>query len=655
MHQTQTARSFALAALALTLPMALLADINQTTTLAANSNLNFDSGATGSSGGDIRFTGASITLVGMAGVFNFGQTGLAGYNGVTQATLALLPTQLFNQVPLSGGSLVVNDVFAVLTNGGNYAKVLITALSGSSITLQFVTFGASGGGGGGPTITQIVNNSSSIPAGFPNSGIAPSSLFAIKGTGLADPGDATLHSSQGAGLQLTVNGASISVTINGTTTHPAMYYATPTQLSAVLPAATPVGTGTLTVTYKGVPSAPFTIVVVANAPGITTYLNGTGVAQDVNRINDPDAGLITFTKSGVPGQGIILWGTGLGADPLDSDTTFTLNAHQTSVPYTVYIGGIPATIGYQGASVYPGVSVFGLFIPQNVPTGCYVPIVAVTGNVVSNIVTLPIHAGGGVCSDPQLGIAGDRLSTLTQQTTVKTGTLIVSQSTAPGTGGAPTTTNGAFGLFAQTSGAAYAGGSAISIGGCILIQTLSGGGGGLPTGLDAGAINVTGPSGGPVVLTTIAGFPGFYNAVLSTIPATGGAFVFNGAGGTQIGGFTATVNFPNPLLSWTNQVAAATVNRSQGFSVTWSGGTAGSYVLISGSSTSGSAIGNYTCLAPQSAGQFTVPSWVLLGMPAGTGTTMVQNSTNFTAFSASGLDRGAALGSVSFSVNSSYN
>ena len=70
-------------------------------------------------------------------------------------------------------------------------------------------------------------------------------------------------------------------------------------------------------------SAAFNIQVVTAAPGITTFLNGTGVAQDVNRINDSDAGLITFTKSGVPGQGIILWGTGAGADPADSDTTYT--------------------------------------------------------------------------------------------------------------------------------------------------------------------------------------------------------------------------------------------------------------------------------------------------------------------------------------------
>src|SRR5271154_3009663 len=39
-----------------------------------------------------------------------------------------------------------------------------------------------------PAITQILNNSSGTPAGLPNYGIAPSSLFIVTGTGLADPG-----------------------------------------------------------------------------------------------------------------------------------------------------------------------------------------------------------------------------------------------------------------------------------------------------------------------------------------------------------------------------------------------------------------------------------------------------------------------------------
>jgi len=45
--------------------------------------------------------------------------------------------------------------------------------------------------------------------------------------------------------------------------------------------------------------------------------------------------------------------------------------------------------------------------------------------------------------------------------------------------------------------------------------------------------------------------PGFYSGTLASIPSTGGAFVFNGTAGSQVGAFTATVTFPNPLLAWT--------------------------------------------------------------------------------------------------------
>ncbi|MCU1338489.1 MAG: repeat containing protein, partial [Bryobacterales bacterium] len=211
-------------------------------------------------------------------------------------------------------------------------------------------------------------------------------------------------------------------------------------------------------------------------------------------------------------------------------------------------------------------------------------------------------------------------------------------------------------FFQQSTGvSAPGGGGVVSIGGCILTQTITGGSIGTTTGLNAGTITVTGPGGSPVTMTGIHKLPGFYTGTLATIPSTGGAFVFNGTAGTQVGAFTATVTFPNPLLAWTNQSAAATVGRSQGLTVSWTGGAPGTYVVITGSSVSGTASGSYACYAPQSAGSFTVPSYVLLGLPSGTGSTTVQNSTSLGSFTATGLDFGLTLGTDSFMVNSTYN
>ena len=54
---------------------------------------------------------------------------------------------------------------------------------------------------------------------------------------------------------------------------------------------------------------------------------------------------------------------------------------------------------------------------------------------------------------------------------------------------------------------------------------------------------------------------------------------------------------------------------------------------------------------PRSAGKFTVPSYILSGLPAGTGGAALQNSIHST-LSASGIDIGASLADISYSVRS---
>ena len=667
---------FALSALVLALPVCALADINDTKTLSSNSNLSLDTGTTGTgAGGDILWNGTSLTPQGAAkaAVLPF-LTGATTFNGLTQITLQVFLTTpgLASSAALPSSSIPVGTIIAVTTNAGRPAKLLVTAI-GSSITLQFTTFGATGSGGGGgggngaPTISRVTNNSSDIPSGFPNSGLSQGALFKVVGSNLADDGDGNLHDSNAqGGLPTTLNNAKITVTVGTNTLSVALYYATPTQIDGVLPSNTPTGSGTLTVTHNGVASAAFSITVVAAAPGITTYNNGTAVAQDFARPTDPFGGLVTFQKSAAPGGIMTIWGSGFGATN-DSDTSYTGTPHAVSASYTIYIGGVQVTnLGYAGRSQYPGVHIFVLTIPQGVPTGCYVPIVAVATvngvTTVSNIATLPIRAGGGVCSDPLLGIAGDQVSTLSGQTNLKIGGVNVIQSTSPGLGGGSTTSSLAGASFFQVTGSSFAGGGGtVSIGGCIVSQTStssSGGGStGTVTGLDAGTVTVTPPGGSAITLTGIPGFAGYYSAQLSSIPSTGGAFVFRGTGGSQVGAFNATVNFPNPILSWPNPNAAANVNRSQNLTVTWDGGAPGTYVAITGSSINiaAGASGGYTCLAPAENKQFTVPSYVLLTLPAGTGTTSLYNYTTPAPFSASGLDYAGASGIVSIAVNSNYN
>ena len=85
--------------------------------------------------------------------------------------------------------------------------------------------------------------------------------------------------------------------------------------------------------------------------------------------------------------------------------------------------------------------------------------------------------------------------------------------------------------------------------------------------------------------------------------------------------------------------------------VTWSGGNPGTYVYITGVSTAiplGVQAG-FTCLAAVDAGQFTVPAQVLLGLPAGSGGTGLQDNV-YSTFTATGLDTGLAVGNVNYSA-----
>jgi len=303
-------RILALLILALTFSLAALADLNQTTTLQANSRLNLDTGTMPSSGGDLLWNGTTITPQGTAKAYTF-PFPIGSLDGLPKAYFDSFKI-VASSATIPASALVVGNVFAMFSNGGNTAGVLVTAKSGSSITLQFITFIAAVPTG--PTITAIQNNSSRIPSGYPNYGIAPSSLFVVLGSGLADASPLVLESTAPPGLPLTLHGASITVVVGGVTTHPALYYASPTQISAVLPAATPVGTGTLTVTYNGAVSAAASILVVPSAVGIN-YFSQLGVNNsnvNVGVAQDLSGAILTFRTQARPARrlrcGLRGWG-----------------------------------------------------------------------------------------------------------------------------------------------------------------------------------------------------------------------------------------------------------------------------------------------------------------------------------------------------------
>ena len=647
---------FTVAALAAFFPIAAFADISGTLTIAANTSVNMDTATTVTSGADFLWNGTTLTPQGSAKALNattsaFALSGASGYSTLTP-TILQLAAGLGSSAPLTG--LAANTVVGYVTNGGNFGKFLVTSVSGS-LAIQYTTYISVT-----PKITSVQNNYSLLVPGLPNYGIAQGSLFIIKGATLASipTSSVTLQSSGGAGIPKTLNGASISVTVNGTTVQPGIYYAGATQIAAVLPSNTPVGTGTVTVTYSGTASNAFSIQVVASALGLDTYYgsgSGLGVAT-----NATTGALYNYTNSISPGTTIVLWGSGAGSTG-DSDIVFTSTPHAVSSFPTIYIGGVQATVLYAGSAGYPGVNQINVTVPTNVPTGCGVSVIAVNGSIVSNGIALPINQGGGVCNDPFLGINGTQITNQGSQSGSFTvaGVSII-QSTIP-VNGETTSVTADFSSFQNVSSSTPY--SPFSLGSCIV--TTSGGsiGGSIPTitGLDAGTITVTGPAG-PLTLTPFTvpmqtGPSGVYTATPpnSFLPATGGSYTFTGTGGANVGSFTTSVSIGN-LISWTNQSAASTVTRSSGQNITWTGGSPNTYVYVGGSSASGAASASFVCYAPASAGQLTVPSYVLLALPESTnGSLGVSNSAAPGSFTASGLTGpGTATIGVTQSITAVY-
>ena len=486
----------------------------------------------------------------------------------------------------------------------------------------------------------IVNNYSYVLPGLPNYGIAQGSIFDIFGTGLA-----TTTASQGVPLKATLAGVSINVTVNGTTTQAIPYFVTPLEIAAILPSATPVGTGTITVTVGGQTSAPAPMTVVETAFGILTANQaGTGTAAAFDYNNS--GALVTPTAAINPGEYLIIWGSGLGAVSSD-ETQYQPQPDATSAPIEVSIGGINAQVTYHGRSIYPGVDQINVIVPEGI-SGCAVSVVVSgTGAATpfnSNYVTVPVAGTGRTCSDPGISpLTTSDWDTLLSLSNVNLGIIDLAKSTVttlPVTldgititpGG--TTSSDFSGAFFEKYTAAQLAASGFaqeaSIGSCV-VTTISLDSGTLPAGLimtsplNAGpSINLSGPDGS-LALNLMNGFyeEAFTNPLPPIIPASGGTFTFTGTGGPDIGAFTGTLSAAQTApLTWTNMSSITSVTRANGQSVTWSGGIPNSFVYITGSSffigtsATDEHISTFTCVQPVSAGQFTIPAAVLESLPA---------------------------------------
>jgi uncharacterized protein (TIGR03437 family) len=485
-----------------------------------------------------------------------------------------------------------------------------------------------------PVITNVENSASNIPQGLPNAPIAQGSIFVVQGT---DLGPSSISIATNAFQSTTLSTSSVAVTVGGTTVNAPMYYTSAGQIAALLPSNTPTGTGTITVTYAGSTSAPAPVTVVANnlgiftidssggGPGIVTYPDYSLVsAEKASNCGGPN----TVCGAANPGDTLILWATGLG--PVSgNDTTGAGLGVAINIPLTLWLGGVAITPTYQGRSgCCIGEDQIVFTVPQNVPTGCAVPLMVQINGGISNGVVMPVANGSRNCTATNPAYVSQNL-----EKTAASGQLggFITLSLQAGGPGNPDIER-----ISVASVASYNPGSQpflisyiddLAPGTCAVYNNLLNttnapvtyGNG------DAGsAFTITGPAGSmtvPVGLTQLDSNGSFLAP---------GAFMFSGTGGANIGAFKA--NFTIPPTPALTTPAPSSITRANGLTVSWSGGSANASVQIQlqgATDSSGLTGSQVVCQVPSTAGTFTVPAYVLSALPAGP-----NGAFNFTPYAA---------------------
>ena len=464
-----------------------------------------------------------------------------------------------------------------------------------------------------PAITAVYNGASYAPAGLPNSGIAQGSIFIVKGSGL---GPATLQQVESYPLPTTAGlaGTTAQVTVGGVTEACIMVYTSDGQMAAILPSATPVGTGTLSVSYQGATtSAPITVVA-ANFGNFTLNEGGTGPGV----VTDTNYNPITFINPAQPGETLVLWGTGLGA--VTGDETVAPTQVDLNTGVQVFVENQPATVVYGGRGSSPGLDQIDFVVPSGISGGCKTSIAVLVKGITGNLTSVAIAPPGqSTCSDSFGALTAANL-----QTAITNGALSVGFIQVSRIGTNNDILAAGFGNFTLNNLIRSFGGSiGPSRGSCLAYETL----GTSPTPTDpvqstllatGPDLVLTGPNGQKNISATATGS---YLATLATEPnqfiAPGAYTVSNGSGGTGIGPFSWDLTLPAFVVP-TN--IPASINRAQDLTLTWTGGAPYSVVSIFGISGVPIALPQtsyveFICTADASAGTFTIPSHVLNLLP----------------------------------------
>ncbi len=400
---------------------------------------------------------------------------------------------------------------------------------------------------------------------------------------------------------------------------------------------------------------------------------GSGPAQAT--IGDVNGGisLIRYVKGSVafggldwvltpahPGQTVVLWGTGGGADAAN-DKGGTSGDQTAAGSFQVSLNGRMVTPAYAGASSgYPGLWQINFRLPPDMELGCYVRVQVSAAGVLSNEVTIAVVAANtDACNDPSL--TPEVLAKLAAGGNVTAGAFAVVRSTAPGT----TPQEFASGGFFQWTATEWAIGAPLrpGVGQCGVYDRTYPTGGMDPAGpgryLDAGdRLPLTGPGLQAGLGLVKSASPNGPNYLLFQMPGTfaPGRYTLTGNGGPEVGSFSVAANYP-ANFTVTNFDAITAVDRTQPLKFTWtaSSGLDPVTFLITTAvpMAPNTRIVSVTCSAAATAGAFTVPPEVLSKLPVSNFGAISATSYNYGLFSAN-LTAGGQIDFGTFGAGLSY-
>jgi uncharacterized protein (TIGR03437 family) len=505
-----------------------------------------------------------------------------------------------------------------------------------------------------PVITSVQNAASNI--GF-NSPVAQGAIFVLKGSGL---GPANITIAPAAFQSTTLSGTSVSVTVGTTTVNALMYYTSAGQVAALLPSNTPTGAGSFTVTYNGQVGNSVGHAIVASNLGIFT-IDSTGQGPGI--VTFADYSLVSAVKAANcggpstscgaanPGDTLILWATGLGPVSGGDASGAGLGVAMPDVPLTLWLGGIQAPVVYQGRTgCCIGEDQIVFTVPNNVPTGCGVPLVVQIGtasNTISNSTVMPIAKGSRNCTSNNVAIASVNAAQAVLAGPVNFGDIDLEKGFNDNGGGFVDQAHFQFGRLTFKPGTepfdlSY--GDPLPLGTCYVYATLNPNDNGPIVGFDnldgGSSFIIQGPNGS----VTLTGSSGDFQTINAAGTFLGpGAYTVKGTGGKDVGPFSATITIPTlPTLVSPLTAANLSVTRSSGMPITWKGGDGNVELAVMSATDSTRTLGSLArCKVPASAGTFTIPPYVMLALPAGNFATFTFNSAESdVAFTATGITVG---------------